>query len=122
MAEMVPCRSMAASCWLDSRRGVAATSVVRALRTCPVGVTQSFARFLQFFVDEAPAVGVLRHLHELLREMPEEDRCAIYAFGLMRRERALPPALEAQLVADLSSHAQAALTPPEPTTRRRRTP
>lgn len=94
-------------------------AILRGLRKWPTSVTTSLVRFLAFFVDEAPSAGMLRNLHELLRELPEPARRAVYGFALMRKEGAIPPELEAELFAQLSSAAQAALEPSGQTRRRR---
>jgi len=59
-------------------------AILRALRQWPPSVTTALSRFLAFFADEAPGGGVLRDLHELLREMSDTDRRAVYGFALMR--------------------------------------
>ena len=78
-------------------------ALLRWLRLWPKDVTRHLGRFVQFFADEAPPVQQQRNLHELIRNLAQNDRDWLYGVAVMLREGTLPPDLQAGLVQELEA-------------------
>ena len=70
---------------------------LRYLRTWPVSVRSALLDFLRYWADEPPVARGLRRTHELLRQMPDDQRRLVEAYATMLREGGLPPDIRAAL-------------------------